>query len=108
MAMVSQYDIYWVNLDPTVGSEIKKSRPCVVISPDVSNKLMNTVLVAPLTSVLRDLPMRLLVEVDGKKGNVCLDQIRCVDKIRLHNKLGKLKSKEIEALKGLLKEYLVD
>lgn len=106
--MVNQYDIYWVNLDPTVVSEIKKSRPCVVISPDVSNKLLNTVLIAPLTSKLRDLPMRLLVEVDGKKGNVCLDQIRCVDKIRLHKKVDILSKKEIESLKELLKEYLVD
>lgn len=106
--MVGQYEVYWVNLDPTIGSEINKIRPCVVISPNVSNKLLNTVLVAPLTSVLRDLPMRLPVKLDNKKGNICLDQIRCVDKKRLHKKMDKLAQKDIDALKLLLTEYLID
>lgn len=106
--MVGQYEIYWVNLDPTIGSEITKTRPCVVISPDVSNKLLHTALVSPLTSVLRDLPMRLAVKLNGKKGNICLDQIRCVDRTRLHKKMGKLNQKDIDALKLLLQEYLID
>lgn len=108
MAVIKQHDSYWVNLDPTIGSEIKKTRPCVIISPDVSNKLLQTVLVAPVTSKLRDLPMRLLIELSGKKGNICLDQIRCVDKVRLTKKIGKLTQNDVDALKSLLKEYLVD
>jgi mRNA interferase MazF len=108
MAVVKQYDAYWVNLDPTIGSEIKKTRPCVIISPDVSNRLLHTVLVAPVTSALRDLPMRLPVELSRKKGDICLDQIRCVDKTRLTKKMGKLTQNDVDALKLLLKEYLVD
>lgn len=106
--MVKQYEIFWINLDPTIGSEIKKTRPCVVISPDVSNKLLNTVLIAPLTSTIRNLPMRFEVEVENKKGSVCLDQIRCVDKSRLTKKISKLSTSEIETLKSILKEFLID
>lgn len=106
--MVNQYEIHWINLDPTVGSEIKKTRPCVVISPNVSNKLLNTVIIAPLTSTLRNLPMRFTTKVDNKKGSVCLDQIRCVDKSRLTKKITKLSDSEIETLKSILKEFLID
>ncbi len=108
MAVVKQYDVYWVNLDPTIDSEIKKIRPCVVISPNVSNKLLQTILIAPLTSMLRDLPMRLLIELNGKTGSICLDQVRCVDKTRLSKKMTSLTQSDVEALKALLKEYLVD
>ncbi|HBL79090.1 MAG TPA: growth inhibitor PemK, partial [Aequorivita sp.] len=66
--MVKQYDIYWANLDPTLGSEIKKSRPCVIISPNFSNKILNTVLVAPITSTLRNFPMRIEITLKGKRG----------------------------------------
>jgi len=108
MAVVRQYDVYWINLDPTIGSGIKKIRPCVIISPDVSNKFLQTILIAPLTSTLRDLPMRLLIELNGKTGSVCLDQIRCVDKTRLSKKMANLTQSDVQALKSLLKEYLVD
>lgn len=108
MGMVSQYEIYWVNLDPTMGSEINKIRPAVIISPDTSNKYLNTVLVAPLTSTRRKFPMRVNVEVQGKKGQAALDQIRCIDKGRLFEQLGKLSEMEIRQLKLILKEYLVD
>lgn len=106
--MVNQYEIVWVNLDPTIGSEIKKTRPCIIISPTVSNKLLNTVLVAPLTSTIRSLPMRMPIESEGKKGDICLDQIRCVDKIRIIKKAGNLSAQDIESLKKLIKEFLVD
>jgi len=106
--MVKQYEIYWINLDPTVGSEIKKTRPCLVISPDVSNKLLNTVLIAPITSTLRNLPMRFELNLENKAGIVCLDQIRCVDKLRLTKKISKLSNSETEVLKSILKEYLID
>jgi len=106
--MVTQYEIVWVNLDPAIGSEIKKTRPCVIISPTVSNKLLNTVLIAPLTSTLRNLPMRMCIELNDKRGDICLDQIRCVDKARIVKQAGKLSDKNIESLKKLIKEFLVD
>ena len=104
--MVGQYEIYWVNLDPTLGSEINKTRPAVVISPNVSNKHLNTVLVAPLTSTIRNFPMRVDIVLGGKKGQVALDQIRCVDKTRVLNPAGKLTAKEVKILRETLKEYL--
>jgi len=104
--MVKQYTIYWVNLDPTIG-EIKKTRPAVVISPYESNKYLNTVIIAPLTSTIRKFPMRLNIVVKTKKGQIALDQLRCVDKSRLGNALQTLKVKEIIALKNLINEYLV-
>ena len=106
--MVNQYKIYWANLDPTIGSEINKTRPVVVISPDTSNKHLNTVLVAPLTNTIRKFPMRVDVNVEGKKGQAALDQIRCVDKTRILKQVGKLSSKETKNFKRIHKEYLVD
>ena len=106
--MVKQYEIYWVNLDPTVGSKIKKVRPGLVISPNASNKYLNTVIIAPLTSTKKNFPMRLDIELDGKSGQIALDQIRSVDKMRLSGKVGCLRSGEIKLIKQLLKEYLVD
>ena len=106
--MVNQYEIYWVNLDPTVGSEINKTRPGLIISPDDSNKHLNTLLIAPLTSTIRRFPMRVNIVLNGKKGQVALDQIRCVDKSRLTKKLGQLSSKEEKKLKQILQEYLID
>ena len=106
--MVKQYDIFWTILDPTQGSEINKTRPCVIISPNISNKHLNTVLIAPITSTIRNLPMRINVLIKGKQGQVCFDQIRCIDKIRLPNKITALKRNEIETLKEVLKEYLID
>jgi mRNA interferase MazF len=106
--MVKQYEIYWVALDPTLGSEIKKIRPCLVISPDESNQFLNTVLIAPITSKIRNFPMRLGVVLEHKNGQICLDQIRCVDKIRLKTKITTLEKDTIEKLKNLLKEYLIN
>ena len=106
--MVKQYEIYWVNLDPTIGSEINKTRPAVVLTPDDSNTHLNTVLIAPLTSTVRKFPMRIDAILDGRKGQVALDQIRCVDKTRLLNRAGKLSASEVRQLKKVLKEYLVD
>jgi len=108
MDMVKQYEIYWIDLNPTQGSEINKVRPCVVISPDVSNEFLNTVIIAPLTSTLRNFPMRVNIQLMNKNGQIALDQIRCVDKSRLSNKAGILSPPEIKMLKRILKEYLVD
>ncbi|MGB7395995.1 MAG: type II toxin-antitoxin system PemK/MazF family toxin [Pricia sp.] len=106
--MVKQYDIHWVSMDSNRGSEIKKTRPCLVISPNLANKHLNTVLVAPLTSTLRKFPMRIDVSVKKKKGQIALDQIRCVDKIRISERIATLTEKEIENLKQILKEFLID
>jgi mRNA interferase MazF len=81
--MFSRFDVYYVNLDPTIGSEIKKTRPCVIISPNEMNFNIATVIVAPLTSKLRNYPTRIPCKVEGRQGQIVLDQIRTVDKSRL-------------------------
>ncbi len=86
-AKASRDEVYLVNLDPTVGYEIKKTRPCLIISPDEMN-MLKTVIIAPMTTVLRDFPFRVPIRFGGKDGQVALDQIRCVDKDRLVKKLG--------------------
>ena len=86
--MVSRFDIYLVSLDPTTGSEIKKTRPCLVVSSDEINAHLRTVMVAPMTTVLRDYPFRLTCSLYGKKGQVALDQLRAIDKTRLIRKPG--------------------
>ncbi len=87
---VKRFEVYLVNLDPTVGSEIKKSRPCLVISPDEMNRFIATVIVAPMTTKGRDYPTRISCVFQGKQGQVILDQIRIVDKLRLVKRLGKV------------------
>ena len=88
--VVKRFEVYLVNLDPTLGSEIQKTRPCLVISPDEMNDHINTVIVAPMTTKGRDYPTRVNCQFEGKEGQVVLDQIRTVDKIRLVKKLGKI------------------
>ena len=105
--MVNQYEIYWIDLNPTRGSEINKIRPGVVLSPNESNKHLNTVVIAPLTSTIRKSPMRLNITLQGKKGQIALDQIRAVDKSRLLNSSGELNTSEIKQLKKLLQEFLI-
>ena len=94
MAMeVKRFEVYLVNLDPTVGHEIKKSRPCLVISPDELNRYISTVIVAPMTTKGRNYPTRVPCTFQGKEGQVVLEQIRTVDKIRLVKRLGKIDSR---------------
>ena len=89
--MVSRrFDVFLTKLDPTVGSEMRKTRPCVVVSPDEMNRTMNTVLVAPLTSVIRGYPFRPSCIFAGREGQIALDQIRCVDRHRLVKHLGQM------------------
>jgi mRNA interferase MazF len=83
-------EVYLVSLDPTVGSEIQKSRPCLIISPDEMNRHINTVIVAPMTTRGRDYPTRMPCTCQGKRGQIVLDQIRTVDKARLMRKLGRI------------------
>ena len=88
--VVKRFDVYLVSLDPTVGSEIKKTRPCLVISPDEMNRWIRTVIVAPMTTKGQSTPTRVLCELQGKAGQIVLDQIRTVDKRRLIKKIGRL------------------
>jgi len=92
MGMVNRFDVYLINLDPTIGSEIKKTRPCVVISPDEMNHNLRTVIVAPMTTTGHAYPSRVPCRFKGKDGCVVLDQMRTVDGIRLVKKLGRLES----------------
>lgn len=87
---MNRFDIYLINLDPTVGSEIQKTRPCVIISPNAINHNVNTVIIAPLTSKGKLYPTRVLCTFQKKQGLVVLDQLRTVDKIRLVKNLGQL------------------
>lgn len=105
---IRQYHIVHVNLEPTIGSEIKKIRPCVVISPDEMNKYLRTVVIAPMTTSSKKYPTRVEIRHDNKIGWVVLDQIRTIDKQRIIKELGKLSKSEIQAIKGILKETYID
>ncbi|MDP4228086.1 MAG: type II toxin-antitoxin system PemK/MazF family toxin [Bacteroidota bacterium] len=105
---LNQYQIVLVNLDPTVGSEIKKTRPCIIISPDEMNKYLNTVIVAPMTSQSKRYPTRVEVKHENKIGWIVLDQIRTIDKQRIVKVLDQLTKSEIERVKLTIKELLVD
>ncbi len=90
--VVNRFDVYLINLDPTIGSEIQKTRPCVIISPDEMNRHIHTVIIAPMTTAGREYPTRIKCEFKEKKGQVVVDQIRTIDKKRLIKKLGSLDS----------------
>jgi Growth inhibitor len=106
--VIHQYDIFWVDLNPTMGHEIKKIRPCVVLSPDEMNFNIDTIIIAPMTTKSRNYPTRIKIEFEKKTGYIVLDQIRAIDKIRLKEKSGHLNEKEILEVKNILKEMLVD
>lgn len=106
---IEQYSLYWVDLNPTKGAEINKTRPCVVVSPPEMNKFLQTIIIAPITSRGREgYPTRLKVTLNETTSWVVLDQIRAIDKTRLGEKMGESSSEEILSLKSILKEMLVD
>jgi len=105
---IKQYSIVLVILDHTLGSEIKKTRPCAIISPNEMNKYLKTVVIAPMTSNLNQYPTRVEVEHDGKKGMIAIDQIRTVDKSRILKVFGKLTKTEIKTCKEVMRETFVD
>jgi len=102
---VSRFDVFLVNLDPTVGSEIRKSRPCVIVSPDEMNRYLRTVVVAPLTTSGRAYPSRVQIRFGGKHGQVVVDQLRTVDRTRLTRRLGALSPEEGAAVLRVLHEF---
>jgi mRNA interferase MazF len=106
--MVKRFEIWEVVLDPTMGSEINKKRPCVVVSPEEINHFLNTVIIVPLTSAIKPYPSRLNFEFMGKRGQLVIDKIRSIDKHRLGKKLGVLdgeKAKELCLLLGETFKY---
>ncbi len=105
---IKQHQIILVNLDPTVGSEIKKTRPCVVISPDEMNKYLRTVVIAPMTTSSKKYPTRVKIKHGNKTGWIVLDQIRTIDRQRIIKVFGELQDSEIKELKSVLKETYID
>ena len=103
-SIVSRGDIWLINLDPTKGSEIKKTRPCIIVSPQEMHDFLRTVIIAPMTSKGRAAGFRVPITHDGKKGLILLDQIRSVDKARLVKKVGKANTKTLTASLGVLQE----
>ena len=106
--MVKRGDIWLVNLDPTIGSEIKKSRPCVVISPPELNSQLRTVMVAPMTTKGFAVPFRVPITHAGTKGLIVLDQLRTVDKSRLAKRLGATSTKTMALVLSTLQEFFAD
>ena len=99
---VKRFDVYLIVLDPTIGSEIKKTRPCLVVSPDEMNRHIRTVIVAPMTTQRRAYPSRVSCTFEGKKAEIVLDQLRTVDKSRLIKRLGRISSRtQQQALEAL-------
>ncbi len=101
---INRFEVYLINLDPTVGSEIKKTRPCLVVSPDEINHNIRTVIVAPMTTRGQPYPTRVACRFKGKQGQVVLDQIRTVDRSRLVKKIGKIDGKTAAAVLDVLQE----
>lgn len=106
--VVRRFDVHLVNLDPTVGHEIKKTRPCAAISPDEMNRWISTVIVAPMTTKGQSYPTRVPCEFQGQKGWVVLDQIRTVDKARLVRRLGRLEPTTQRAMLATLAELFAE
>ena len=102
--VVNRFEIYLVNLDPTVGTEIRKTRPCVVVSPDEMNRHIATVIVAPMTTKGHQYPTRVSCKFEGKEGHIVLDQIRTIDKARLVGKMGRLIKSNQDAVLAVLAE----
>ncbi len=103
-----RFDVYLVNLDPTVGSEIKKTRPCLVVSPDEMNRHIATVIVAPMTSQGQSYPTRVACRFQGKTGQVVLDQLRTVDKTRLIKRMGRISPSEQKSVLSILAEMFAE
>ena len=106
--VVKRFEVYLVNLDPTVGREIKKTRPCLIVSPDEMNRHIATVIIAPMTTKGRNYPTRVSCDFEGKSGQVVLDQLRTVDRKRLAKKLGKIDKKTQQSVLSTLAEMFAE
>lgn len=105
---INQYEIILVNLDPSIGSEMKKTRPCIVLSPNEMNKYLQNVIIAPITNTSKPYPTRIELKNKEVTGWIVLDQIRTIDKVRIVKLLSTLSAKEIAVTKQILKELLID
>lgn len=109
MAMVvNRFDVFLVNLDPTIDSQIKKTRPCLIISPNEINHYISTVIVAPMTTKGQPYPTRVTCQFQGKEGQIVLDQIRTIDKTRLVKLLGQITTEEQKAVLDILAEIFAE
>lgn len=102
--MVSRFDIYWIDLNPTLGAEIQKIRPCVVVSPNELNRYLRTIIICPITSKIHGYPYRVKCRVAEKDGEIATDQIRTIDRQRIKDKIGILTPEEQGLLKQVLQE----
>ncbi|MEP0818601.1 type II toxin-antitoxin system PemK/MazF family toxin [Trichocoleus desertorum GB2-A4] len=102
--VVKRFDVYLVNLNPTIGSEIQKTRPCLVVSPDEMNRNISTVIIAPMTTKGREYPTRVACRFQGKDGQIVLDQLRTVDKVRLVKRLGRISTAAQKVVLAVLTE----
>lgn len=105
---ITQYQIVQVNLDPTIGSEIRKTRPCVIVSPDEMNRHLSTIVIVPITSTSKPYPTRINLVNGTITGWIAIDQIRTIDKSRIIRVEGSLNSSEIKAVKSILRQTFVD
>jgi mRNA interferase MazF len=106
--MYQQYDLVIVNLDPTVGSEIQKRRPCLIVSPNEMNRHLATIVICPITSQSKNYPTRIPFILDNQINWIVLDQIRTIDKSRIGKTIGQLEAQQIEQVKNTLRETFVD
>ena len=106
--ILRQYDVVIVNLDPTIGSELRKTRPCVILSPNEMNKYLKTIIIAPITSRSKSYPTRVAFELRGKENWVVIDQVRTIDRRRIHKKIGSLNPITVQNIKAVIRETLVD
>lgn len=105
---INQYEVYWISLDPSQGSEMAKTRPCVVVSPNEINQFLRTVVIIPITSTLKNYPWRVSCVISSKEGSIAADQVKVVDKNRIGAKIGVLSKSEITGLKLVLQKMLID
>lgn len=105
---INQYEVYWISLDPTQGSEMAKTRPCVVVSPNEMNQYLHTLVIIPITSTIKTYPWRIHCTISGKQGSVATDQIKVVDRARIGSKISSLSNVEISKLKEVLQRMLID
>jgi mRNA interferase MazF len=106
--VIKRFEVYLVNLDPTIGSEIQKTRPCLVISPDEMNRHIATVIVAPMTTRGRAYPTQISCQFQGKDGQIVLDQLRTVDKVRLIKRLGRISTTAQQEVLAVLAEMFAE
>ena len=106
--MVTQFDVYWVDLNPTIGAEMQKIRPCVIVSPKELNDHLDTVIIVPITSAIHGYPYRVRCQLMGRNGEIATDQIRTIDKRRLKKRIAALTTDEIAALQDVLHQMFCE